>query len=466
MDAAKLSARLVLVIALLSLCVTPAAAEPFPSRIVKLVVPQTPGGATDVFARKIGQLLSEHWGQPVIIENRAGAGGVIGTEVVAKAPPDGHTLLVTYAGSQAINASLYPKLPFDSVKDFQTVATLAVTPFILIVNPKLPAKDLAEFIAVARAKPDSLTYASSGNGSVNHLIGEMIKADTGTKILHVPYRGVAPAITDVVGGQVDSAFSSVPSVLQMVRSGNVRALAVSSARRIAVAPEIPTIAESGLPGFLFNSWFAILAPAGTPKEIIARLNAEALKAVGDPDVRRRLEELGFAVRGSSPEELFATLGSGVSFSVREHEEFWITVHYPNPEPVVTLLPKVLPGAPDKVMELCTKCSDALGVKVGGIGGMFLAWLLPGFSWAMHTDHDNAYEQIAMRVHVPILTNPRSIYVWGRKRPGRDDEWLVTSHLAAGKIYLVRVDVPHTVVNQHNSLPRLHLILDVQESPAR
>ena len=168
----------------------------------------------------------------------------------------------------------------------------------------------------------------------------------------------------------------------------------------------------------------------------------------------------------TPDELFATLGSGVTFNVREHEEFWITVHYPNPEPVVTLLPKVLPGAPDKVLELCARCSDALGVKVGGIGGMFLAWLLPGFSWAMHTDHDNAYEQIAQRVHVPILTNPQSIYVWGRKRPGQADDWLVTSHLEAGKIYLVRVDVPHTVVNEHDTLPRLHLILDVQESPAR
>lgn len=164
---------------------------------------------------------------------------------------------------------------------------------------------------------------------------------------------------------------------------------------------------------------------------------------------------------TTPDEIFATLGDGVSFSVREHDEFWITVHYPNPEPVVTLLPKSLPGVPEKLLELCGRCSDALGVKVGGIGGMFLAWLLPGFSWAMHTDHDNAYEQIATRVHVPIITTPESIYVWGRKRDGGDDEWLVTSHLAAGKIYHVRVDVPHTVVNGHDSAPRLHLILDVQ-----
>jgi hypothetical protein len=164
---------------------------------------------------------------------------------------------------------------------------------------------------------------------------------------------------------------------------------------------------------------------------------------------------------TTPKELFAVLGDGISFSVREYEEFWVTVHYPNPEPVVTLLPKVLPGAPDKVLELCYRCSVALGTKVGGIGGMFLAWLLPGFSWAMHTDHDNAYEQIATRVHVPIITNPQSLYVWGRKQEGGADKWVVTSHLSAGKIYHVRVDVPHTVVNGHPALPRLHLILDVQ-----
>jgi tripartite-type tricarboxylate transporter receptor subunit TctC len=311
MHAARLSVRLALLMAILGACVTPAVADPFPSRIVKLVVPQTPGGATDVFARKIGQLLSEHWGQPVIVENRAGAGGVIGTEVVAKSPPDGHTLLVTYAGSQAINASLYSKIPFDSVKDFQTVATLAVTPFILIVSPKLPAKDMAEFIALARAKPEALTYASSGNGSVNHLIGEMIKAETGIKILHVPYRGVAPAITDVVGGQVDSAFSSVPSVLQMVRSGNVRALAVSSAQRVAAAPEIPTIAESGLPGFDVNPWWGILAPAGTDMEIVRKINNDVGIILRTKAMVDFLAAQGAEPLISSPEQFLTLLEADV-----------------------------------------------------------------------------------------------------------------------------------------------------------
>ena len=295
MHRARLLAGLVSAFILSSLLVTPAAAQPYPSRVVKLIVPQTPGGATDVFARKIGQLLSEKWGQPVVIENRAGAGGVVGTDVVAKSAPDGYTLLVTYAGSQAINPSLYQKIPFDSVKDFQTVATLASTPFVLIVHPKLAAKNLAEYVALARARPDALTYASSGNGSVNHLLGEMLKTEAGIKMLHVPYRGVAPAITDVIGGQVDSAFSSVPSVLQMVQTDKVRALAISSAQRIAAAPEIPTIAESGFPGFDVNPWWGILAPAGIDVAIVRKINEDVA------DILRTKEMIDFlAAQGAEP----------------------------------------------------------------------------------------------------------------------------------------------------------------------
>jgi tripartite-type tricarboxylate transporter receptor subunit TctC len=308
MDAAKL---LGFALACLSLFVAPAAAQQFPTRVVKLVVPQTPGGATDVFARKIGQALSEKWGQPVIVENRAGAGGVVGTDVVAKSAPDGYTLLVTYAGSQAINASLYPKIPFDTVKDFQTIATLASTPFVLIVHPKLPAKDLAEFIALARAKPDALTYASSGNGSVNHLLGEMLKTDAAIKMLHVPYRGVAPAITDVIAGQVDSAFSSVPSVLQMVQSDKVRALAVSSARRISAAPEIPTIAESGFPGFDVNPWWGILAPTGIDMAIVRKINSDVEAILRTKDMIDFLAAQGAEPLMTSPEEFLRILEADV-----------------------------------------------------------------------------------------------------------------------------------------------------------
>jgi tripartite-type tricarboxylate transporter receptor subunit TctC len=207
------------------------AAQPFPTKPVRLVVPQTPGGATDVFARLIGQKLSAKWGQPIVVENRAGAAGVVGSDAVAKSPADGYTLLVTYEGSQAVNQSLYAKLPFDSVKDFQPVATLAVTPFFFVVGPKVAARDLKEFIAVARAKPGSLTYASSGNGSINHLLAEMLKTEAGINVVHVPYKGIAPAMTDVIGGQVDAAFASVPSVIQHIRSGRLRALGVSRETR-------------------------------------------------------------------------------------------------------------------------------------------------------------------------------------------------------------------------------------------
>ena len=219
MRAATLLAGLVSAFGCLGLFVAPAAAQKFPAKVVKLVVPQAPGGATDVFARKIGQTPERAMGTAGHRREPRGRRGCRRHGCGREIPPDGYTLLVTYAGSQAINPSLYPKMPFDSIKDFQTVATLAVTPFVFIAHPKLPARDLAELIALARAKPDALTYASSGNGSVNHLLGEMLKAAAGIKMLHVPYRGVAPAITDVIGGQVDTAFSSVPSVLQMVRNG-------------------------------------------------------------------------------------------------------------------------------------------------------------------------------------------------------------------------------------------------------
>ena len=311
MHRARLLAGLASAFILSSVLVAPAAAQPYPSRIVKLVVPQTPGGATDVFARKIGQLLSEKWGQPVVIENRAGAGGVVGTDVVAKSAPDGYTLLVTYAGSQAINPSLYQKIPFDSVKDFQTVATLASTPFVLIVHPKLPAKNLAEYVALARARPDALTYASSGNGSVNHLLREMLKTEAGIKMLHVPYRGVAPAITDVIGGQVDSAFSSVPSVLQMVQTDKVRALAISSAKRVAAAPEIPTIAESGFPGFDVNPWWGILAPAGIDVTIVRKINEDVANILRTKEMIDFLAAQGAEPLITSPEAFLKILEADV-----------------------------------------------------------------------------------------------------------------------------------------------------------
>jgi tripartite-type tricarboxylate transporter receptor subunit TctC len=296
-------------------CLVPAAEAPaqtFPARVVKLVVPQAPGGATDVFARKLGQMLSEKWGQPVVVENRAGVAGVLGTEFVAKAAGDGYTLLITYAGSQAVNPSLYPNLPFDSVKDFAPIATIASTPFLLIANPKLPAKSLQDFVALARAKPGGLTFASSGIGSVNHLIGEMLKADAKIDIVHVPYRGVAAAITDVIAGHVDTAFSTVPSVLPFIRDGQVRALAVSSAKRVDAAADVPTIAEQGFPGFAVDPWWGILAPAKTDPAIVRKISADVADIVRSKPMVDFLAGQGAAPLIETPDEFAATLARDVA----------------------------------------------------------------------------------------------------------------------------------------------------------
>ncbi len=287
------------------------AAQDFPVRNVRFIVPQVPGGATDVFARAVGHKLGERWGRTIVVENRGGAGGTLGTEVVAKSPPDGHTLLVTYAGSQAINQSLFPKLSYDSVKDFQTVATLAVTPFLLIVNNSLPARSLKEFIALARGKPGVMVYASSGNGSVNHLLGEMLKIDTGIRMLHVPYKGVAPSITDVIAGQVDAAFTSVPSVIQHVAGGRVRAIAVTSARRVAIAPAVPTMAESGLAGFDVNPWWGILAPAATDNRIVRKVNSDVAEIQRTREMQEFFKAQGAEALITTPEEFQKLLVSDV-----------------------------------------------------------------------------------------------------------------------------------------------------------
>ena len=283
-------AAAVLVAAFAAVC--SARAQDYPTRLVHLVVPQAAGGGTDTFARAVGQKLGERWGQPVVIENKAGAGGVVGTDFVAKAAPDGYTLLVTYEGSQAINQSLYEKLPFDSLKDFYPIATIAVTPFILVVGPRAEAKTLKEFISFARANPDRLTYGSAGNGSVNHLLGEMLKTEADIRLVHIPYKGASAAIADVIGGHIDAAFASVPSVISSVQNNIVRALAVSSAKRIAIAPDIPTVAEAGFPEFDVNPWWGILAPAGLSPAIAQKISADVAAILKTPEMGEVLAKQG------------------------------------------------------------------------------------------------------------------------------------------------------------------------------
>jgi len=292
--------------------VRPANAEDYPTRAVHIIVPQAAGGGTDTFARAIGQKLSERWKQPVVIENRVGAGGVIGTDAVAKAQPDGYTLLVTYEGSQAINPSLYEKLPFDSVKDFQPIATIAVTPFLLIVGPQTKVTTFKEYIEYARANPDKLSYGSAGNGSVNHLLGEMLKAEANVRIIHVPYKGAPQAISDVIGGHLDSAFASAPSVISAVQQGLVRALAVSSAKRVAISPDTPTIAESGVEKFDVNPWWGILGPAGISPEITQKISRDVAELLATPEIQEVLAKQGATPLVTSPDEFLALLNKDIA----------------------------------------------------------------------------------------------------------------------------------------------------------
>ena len=276
-------------------------AQTYPSQPIKMIVPFTAGGTTDILARTIGQKLGESLHQPVIVENRPGAGGNIGADAVAKAKPDGYTILMGTIGTQAINASLYSKMPYDSARDFAPITLVAIVPNVLMVHPSVPAKNVAELVALAKAKPGQLNFASSSTGGSPHLSGEMFKQMTGVDIVHVPYKGSAPAITDLLGGQVTLMFDNLPSGLPHVKAGKLRALGVTSAKRSPAAPDIPTIAESGVPGYEVDSWFGILAPAGTPTEIVNKLNAEIVRILKLPDVNDRLAEQGAQAVGDTPQ---------------------------------------------------------------------------------------------------------------------------------------------------------------------
>src|SRR5690242_10886670 len=277
----------------------PVAAADYPTKPIRLVVPFPPGGTTDILARAVAQKLAETWNQQVIVDNRSGAGGNIGADLVAKAAPDGYTLVMGTVGTHAINPNLYGKMPYDHVKDFAPVILVAGVPNVLVVNPSVPAKTVQEFIAYAKANPGKLNFASSGSGTSIHLSGELFKVMTGVQMTHVPYKGSAPALTDLVGGQVQLMFDNLPSSLAFIKAGKLRALAVTSKTRAAALPDVPTIADF-VPGFEASSWFGLLAPAGTPPAVIAKINGEVAKWLATPEAREKLTAQGANVAGGTP----------------------------------------------------------------------------------------------------------------------------------------------------------------------
>ncbi|HYC48121.1 MAG TPA: tripartite tricarboxylate transporter substrate binding protein [Burkholderiales bacterium] len=282
-----------------------AIAQAYPTKPVRMIVPFPAGGATDIVGRLIAQKLTESWGQQVIVDNRGGAGGTIGSDAAAKSAPDGYTMIVGTSSTHAIAPSLYTKLAYDPVRDFAPVTLIANATILLAVHPSLPAKNVKELIGLARKQPNALSFASSGNGGISHLVGEHFKSLAGIQMLHVPYKGDTPALADLVGGQVHLMFGTAVSFLPHVKAGRLNALAVTNAKRSPIAPNAPTVAESGLPGFEALQWFGVFVPAGTPREIIARLNGEIVKAVRLPDVRERMTSLGAEVVGSTPEQFAA-----------------------------------------------------------------------------------------------------------------------------------------------------------------
>ena len=266
-----------------------------------MIVPFTPGGSTDILARSIGQELSKAWGQSVIIENIAGAGGSIGADKAAKSPADGYTLLMGHIGTLAVNPSLYPKLPYNPIKDFAPVAWVARVPNVLVVNPNVPAKSVQELVALAKSKPGQLSYGSGGNGSAANLATEYFKMQTETAILHIPYRGTAPAVTDLMGGQIQMLFTGAPAVMGQVKNGQLRALAVSSPKRLDALPDLPTVAEAGYKNFEADQWYGVVAPAGTPRDIVLKLNQQINVALNSAELKKRLTTEGAVATPETPE---------------------------------------------------------------------------------------------------------------------------------------------------------------------
>jgi tripartite-type tricarboxylate transporter receptor subunit TctC len=296
-------------VGLASVPALPANAQTYPSKVIRLIVPLAPGGPSDILARTMAQQMTPGLGQSVVVDNRTGAGGIIGIDAAAKSPADGYTMLLVAVATYTINASLYPKLPYDSRRDLTPVSILAAAPYILVVHPSLPVKSLKELIALAKAKPNALNYASGGTGTGPQMATELLKLKTGMQIVHIPYKGTGPALTDLMGGHEQVALFNMIAALPVVKSGRLRAIAVSGPKRSASLPNIPTIEEAGVPGFEEVGGHMIMVPAATPKDIVARLYQEMLKSLQTPEVKARLESEGAEVIGKSPDDSAAIVRS-------------------------------------------------------------------------------------------------------------------------------------------------------------
>ena len=290
----------------MSACASLAHAQSWPSKPIRYIVPFAPGGTTDILGRMVGAKLAEALGQPVVVDNRAGAAGALGVELLARSAPDGYTIGGGTISSHAINVTLYPKLPYDPIKDFAPITMLATLPNMLVVHPSLGVNSVQELIALLKANPDKYSFGSAGNGTSQHMSGELFKTMTGVQMQHIPYKGSGPMIPDLLAGTISMSFENLTTAFPPAKTGKLKALAVTTTKRSFVAPDVPTMAESGLAGYDISSWQAMFAPAGTPKDIVARLYAETAKALKAPDVVKRLQDLGLDAGGMPPEEL-ATL---------------------------------------------------------------------------------------------------------------------------------------------------------------
>jgi len=290
----------------------PVVAQTYPTKPIRFVIPYPPGGGSDTIARPLAQKLTEHLGQQVIIDNRGGAGGNVGMEMVARSPADGYTIVMALTAQLAVNVSLYRKLPYDPLRDYAPITLLGNGPYILVAHPSLPVNSVKELIAFAKVHPGQIAYSSSGNGSGGHLAMELLKTMTGIDLVHIPYKGGGPALVDLLAGQVQLLFSTQVAATPHIEAGRIRALAMSTAKRSALLPQIPTLAEAGVPGYDSGVWYAILAPAGTPHDIVNKLNAEIVRVLNLPDYRKLLMIAGIDPIGSPPEELAAFIKSEIA----------------------------------------------------------------------------------------------------------------------------------------------------------